>query len=134
MVNVFNSFLVNRHRNPLLFPSTPYDIHPNARGTAALARFTRQTFRSLKPELAISLHTCIYCSLFLLLSNSRAFCINMFYQILSITFHLSFFTSMPVSVAFFLKLLTILHILFLCFAILLSDLSFTSYGVWSVPK
>ena len=39
MVDVFNSFLVNGHRNPLLFPSTPYDIHPNARGTAALARF-----------------------------------------------------------------------------------------------
>ena len=39
MVDVFNSFLVNGHRNPLLFPSSPYDIHPNARGTAALARF-----------------------------------------------------------------------------------------------
>ena len=39
MVNVFSSFLYKGYRNPVLFPPTPYDIHPNSRGTGILAKF-----------------------------------------------------------------------------------------------
>ena len=41
MLDVFGSFLLNgyRIRNPVLFPATPYDIHPNVRGTGVLAKF-----------------------------------------------------------------------------------------------
>ena len=39
MLGVFGLFLLNGHRNPVLFPATPYDIHPNAHGTGVLAKF-----------------------------------------------------------------------------------------------